>query len=61
MLLFTEQNLIHPFPYIITQLSSFPTQRLLWLPLGTLKITAAVDVFGVSTVQHYERGKDTCN
>ncbi|KAL2299293.1 hypothetical protein Nmel_013944, partial [Mimus melanotis] len=31
MLLFTKQNLIHPFPYITTQLSSFPTQRLLWL------------------------------
>lgn len=30
-------------------------------PLGTLKITAAVDVFGVSTLQHYERGKDICN
>lgn len=30
-------------------------------PLGTLKITAAVDVFGVSTLQHYERDKDICN
>lgn len=30
-------------------------------PLGTLKITAAADVFGASTVQHYERGKDICN